>query len=108
MDVVDKVAVVTGGAYGIGRAIALALVDQGASVCLFDREAEPLRALVDEIEAKHPSRAIGVVGNVASTDDLQNMLKKREMSLGLSIYIVRTQGLPQPVLNLMIMSGQTL
>jgi NAD(P)-dependent dehydrogenase (short-subunit alcohol dehydrogenase family) len=70
MDVAGKVAIVTGGAYGIGRAISLALADEGASVCVFDRSVESLNAVVDEIETRQPGRAIGVAGNAASTDDI--------------------------------------
>ena len=82
MDIGGKVAIVTGGAYGIGRAIALALADAGASVCVFDRSGEALQAVVGEVEAKHPGRAIGAVGNAANTDDISSVLRQTREAFG--------------------------
>ena len=45
-----KVAVVTGGASGIGLACAHALARSGAAVCLWDLKAEPLEAAAAELE----------------------------------------------------------
>ena len=47
----DRVAVVTGAAVGIGRAIALAFSRFGAHVAVCDRDAENLAAVVREVEA---------------------------------------------------------
>ena len=41
----DRVAVITGASSGIGRAIALALADKGAQVCIVGRNQETLRAV---------------------------------------------------------------
>lgn len=82
MDVRGKVAIVTGGAYGIGRAIALALADEGARVCVFDRSVEALQTVVDEIEAKHPGQAIGAAGDAASTDDISRVLQLTREAFG--------------------------
>ena len=46
----DKVAVVTGGASGIGLACAHALARSGATVCLWDLKPELLETAVGELE----------------------------------------------------------
>jgi NAD(P)-dependent dehydrogenase (short-subunit alcohol dehydrogenase family) len=48
-----KVAIVTGAASGIGRGIALCLVEMGASVCLLDIDEKNGRETVDRIELRH-------------------------------------------------------
>jgi NAD(P)-dependent dehydrogenase (short-subunit alcohol dehydrogenase family) len=45
-----KVAVITGGASGIGLACAHAIARSGAAVCLWDLKADPLAAAVTELE----------------------------------------------------------
>ena len=42
MDLIGKVAIVTGGGRGIGRATALALAGAGAGVCLIGERQEPI------------------------------------------------------------------
>lgn len=51
MKLKDKVALVTGGAQGIGRAISKRLAEDGASVVLFDLKPEGGEATAKEIEA---------------------------------------------------------
>src|SRR5262245_14196449 len=63
----DKVAVITGGASGIGRAIAERFVAEGASVVLFDLNKE----LLDEVAAALAAAVGGTrSGDVTSEDDI--------------------------------------
>lgn len=51
LDLRSKIAVVTGGASGIGRGIAEALIEQGAQVVIADIKERPLHKTADEIGA---------------------------------------------------------
>jgi NAD(P)-dependent dehydrogenase (short-subunit alcohol dehydrogenase family) len=65
-----RVAVVTGGASGIGRALAERFVADRMRVVLADVEEVPLAAAVAELEAGGAS-AVGVVADVASAADVE-------------------------------------
>ena len=58
-----RIAIVTGGSQGIGRAIADVLVEEGAVVAICARRREPLEAAAAEINAAG-GRAFPVVADV--------------------------------------------
>ncbi len=64
-----RVAVVTGAASGIGKALALGFAGQGANVVLADIEEEPLRAAEAEV-ADHGVEALGVITDVTDADSV--------------------------------------
>ena len=66
-----KTALVTGGASGIGKAVALALAAEGANVVVADLHLEPAQSVMDEITASG-GQAVVVAGNVADPDDVKN------------------------------------
>ncbi len=52
MQLEGKVAIVTGGASGMGKAVALGYADEGADVVIADLNQDAAQSVVDEIEAK--------------------------------------------------------
>ncbi|WP_315762328.1 SDR family NAD(P)-dependent oxidoreductase [Sphingomonas sp. Y38-1Y] len=64
---VGKVAIVTGSGRGIGRAVAVRLASEGASVVVNDLDQAPAQAVVDKIRAGGGS-AIACNGNVTAPD----------------------------------------
>lgn len=71
---VNKVAVVTGGGGGIGRAIALRLSGEGAAVVLNDNDAERLDATVRDIQALG-GEALPVLGDITSSDTIDELAR---------------------------------
>ena len=71
----DRVAVVTGGGRGIGKAICKAFAEEGADVVIAsDVEAE-VKSVAEEVE-KAGQQALAVVADVTNPDDINRMVEK--------------------------------
>jgi len=71
----DKVAIVTGGARGIGREIAVLFAREGADIALCDVNAEVLGMTQKEIEALGRRAVTGVV-DVTKSDQVESFVQK--------------------------------
>lgn len=74
-DFSGKVALVTGGSRGIGRAVALTLADCGADVAICGRTPESLSVTAADIRAKGV-RAFEITADVSKTDDVEAMVAR--------------------------------
>ena len=72
-DLRGRVAIVTGGGTGIGRATALLLAERGASVAVAGRRREPLDSVVAEIEAVD-RKALALETDVRKSESVQAMV----------------------------------
>jgi NAD(P)-dependent dehydrogenase (short-subunit alcohol dehydrogenase family) len=86
-----KVALVTGGSKGIGRAVALAFADAGADVALAARGPEALEKTVREVEERG-RRALGVPTDVADADQVDALVERTVGELGALDVLVNNAG----------------
>ena len=68
----NKVAVITGGAQGIGRAIALGMAREGANIVVADLQSEKARSVADEVKMLG-GEALGFEVNVADESSVKRM-----------------------------------
>jgi len=93
MDLTDKVAIVTGSARGIGRAIALKLAEVGADVVVNDIEAaaESLESVVKEIKALN-RQSLAVTADVSSSEDVNRLIETAVKEFGKIDILVNNAG----------------
>jgi 3-oxoacyl-[acyl-carrier protein] reductase len=94
----EKVALVTGSANGIGRAIALKLAREGADVIINDIVSQQERAgLVCEEIKTFGRNAMVVVADVSKTDDVNRMAESVLGRFGRLDILVNNAGFARPV-----------
>ena len=74
MELKGKIALVTGAAQGIGRAIALLLAQKGADIVISDINLEKAEEMAKEIEALG-RKAMAIKVDVANTNDVERMVE---------------------------------
>jgi 3-oxoacyl-[acyl-carrier protein] reductase len=87
-----KVALVTGGAQGIGRAIALLFAREGARVAISDINLEKARETGREVEAIG-QEALAIGGNVADAQEAEAMVQQTVEKFGRLDILVNNAGI---------------
>lgn len=96
----DKVALVTGGSRGIGRAIAISLAKNGANIAInYSNSSEKAEKMLEEIKALGVN-AISVKADVSNEEDVNNLVKTIEKELGKIDILVNNAGITKD--NLLI------
>jgi len=88
----DKVAIVTGGGQGIGKAIALEFARQGAKVVVMSRRQEPLDKVVGQIKAEG-GEAMAMAGDVINMDDVARVVSGTVDTYGKLNILVNVAGI---------------
>lgn len=86
-----RTAVITGGAQGLGYAIAEAFVKEGANVVLGDLNAEGVVAAAEQLDVGN--RAVGLACNVTSADDVEALVAAAKDRFGALDVMVNNAGI---------------
>ena len=81
-------ALVTGGSRGIGKAVALLLAQEGASVALLARNAQVLEEAAEELTAETGSKVVGVRADTTSDEQVRAAVAQAVKLLGGGIDIL--------------------
>ena len=93
LELKDKVALVTGGSRGLGRAICLGLAREGARVAINYRHQQQRAAeLAELIRSSQEAQALPVPGDVSNSDDIRSMFDLSETELGPLDILVNNAG----------------
>lgn len=90
-----KVAFITGGGSGIGKAIAAGLVDEGAAVCVAGRNRQNLDAAVAEFEASG-GRALAIPMDIRWEEEVVAAVQKALEAFGHIDILVNNSGIGGP------------
>jgi NAD(P)-dependent dehydrogenase (short-subunit alcohol dehydrogenase family) len=92
-DLAGKVAVVTGGSRGIGRAVAGGLARAGASVVIASRNAEACAVAAAEIQTETGQRAIGARCHVGQWTECDQLVETAYREMGRVDLLVNNAGM---------------
>ena len=93
LDLTGKVAIVTGGAMGIGGAISKRLHEAGATVAIADLDAEVAGQLTATLNAARPGSAIAVHTDVGDPESVRHMVRDTVETLGGIDILVNNAGI---------------
>src|SRR5512132_1345981 len=77
-----KIAVVTGGTRGIGRAIAERLAREGASVAICGRSREGVERAIQEMYAQSGGELMGEQADVSNAQDVERLFQRVDERFG--------------------------
>ena len=98
LDLSGKIALVTGGSRGLGKAIAMAMAGKGAHAIICGRKQENLDKTVDEFH-KMGLEVMALVANVGKSDQVKGMFLAVEERFGKLDILVNNEDLLKEVVK---------
>ncbi len=92
-DLTDKVALVTGGSRGLGRAMVLAFARAGANVVIASRKLDACEQLADEVKRTTGQRALPVACNVGDWGQVEQLAERAYDDFGTVDVLVNNAGM---------------
>ena len=92
LELKDKVALVTGGSKGIGRAVALGLAAEGAEVAVVARDAAMLDKVAAECRDRSRKDAVGVSADLSQLSEVDRVVGEVKQRLGRVDILVNNAG----------------
>jgi NAD(P)-dependent dehydrogenase (short-subunit alcohol dehydrogenase family) len=92
-DLTGKVALVTGGSRGLGRAMVLAFAEHGADVVITSRKIDACEELAKEVERRFGRKALAVASNVSHWDQMDALADAAYGAFGKVDVLVNNAGL---------------
>ena len=89
----DKVAVVTGGAGGIGEALAMGLAIHGATVVVSSRNQETIEAVARKITEASGNKAVAIPSDVTDEASVANLMGAVKETFGRLDILVNAMGM---------------
>jgi 3-oxoacyl-[acyl-carrier protein] reductase len=99
LELKDKVALITGGAQGIGRAVALLLAEHGADIAVSDVNLEKAEETAGEIRGLG-RKSLAVKANVANSEDVEQLVRSLLKEFGRIDILVNNAGIAKDKLIL--------
>lgn len=88
----NKVAIITGGSEGIGKAAAQRMAEEGANVAIVARRADILEAAAQDIRAKAMGEVLPIQADVTAADALQRIVQTTLGAFGRIDILVNNAG----------------
>lgn len=82
LELTGKVALITGGSMGIGKAVAQALAAEGVDVAILARNRQTLETAANEIEKASGRKVLPVVADTSSDESIRDAVKQAAESFG--------------------------
>jgi NAD(P)-dependent dehydrogenase (short-subunit alcohol dehydrogenase family) len=98
-DLTGKVALVTGGNKGLGKALARGFAEAGADVVIASRHEDQLKAALEEILSGTGRRGVYLVADVADREQVKKLARSAVERMGKVDILVNNAGMnaPQPI-----------